>query len=341
MSLLNIFSTLDAPFYDQEIYGTTVEQEYHAYPVYDPVRVACDAPTVIRQWLETHPVSVEALPTTSLESLGVSLHHTLVADLNGDGQDDWLIWPESLMPPFFFAAFGDQYTVSQPAIDPYRRSDGVAPRQLPENSGIGLVYLYSDIWMTTYKTPWECVYLRNCGVGGEYCYPELNIWQMQGTELKSIFQEHVCHSNLTSLFPGGEGTTWLDGGIEHYEEGSQKEYKYSWNSEQQTYIPDPPPTPTPNFTLTPEPPAEPYFSVWDAFGEKDYAYVVEHTTSIRSADLTAEWALATLGDYYYRALALEALNRPDEALAEYVAIAEAAPDSAWAKLAALHFEPTP
>jgi hypothetical protein len=44
-------------------------------------------------------------------------------------------------------------------------------------------------------------------------------------------------------------------------------------------------------------------------------------------------------DYYLRALALEALNRPDEALAEYIAITEAAPESAWGMLAALHLEP--
>ena len=40
---------------------------------------------------------------------------------------------------------------------------------------------------------------------------------------------------------------------------------------------------------------------------------------------------------YRRALALESLGRADEALAEYVAIYEAAPNSAWGMLAALHF----
>jgi tetratricopeptide (TPR) repeat protein len=43
--------------------------------------------------------------------------------------------------------------------------------------------------------------------------------------------------------------------------------------------------------------------------------------------------------HYLHALALEALNRPDDALAEYVALYQAAPDSAWGRLAALHFEP--
>ncbi|MBZ0275340.1 MAG: VCBS repeat-containing protein, partial [Anaerolineae bacterium] len=41
---------------------------------------------------------------------------------------------------------------------------------------------------------------------------------------------------------------------------------------------------------------------------------------------------------YWRGVTLELMGRPDEALAEYVAIYEAAPESAWGMLAALHFE---
>ena len=41
---------------------------------------------------------------------------------------------------------------------------------------------------------------------------------------------------------------------------------------------------------------------------------------------------------YLAALTLETLNRPEEALVEYVAIHDAAPESAWGMLAALHFE---
>lgn len=42
--------------------------------------------------------------------------------------------------------------------------------------------------------------------------------------------------------------------------------------------------------------------------------------------------------HYWRALALEALERTEDALAEYVAIYEAAPESAWGMLARLHIE---
>ncbi|MEM9951690.1 MAG: tetratricopeptide repeat protein [Chloroflexota bacterium] len=43
------------------------------------------------------------------------------------------------------------------------------------------------------------------------------------------------------------------------------------------------------------------------------------------------------GRYAY-ALALEALNRPDEALAQYITIYESDPESAWGQLARLHLE---
>ena len=43
---------------------------------------------------------------------------------------------------------------------------------------------------------------------------------------------------------------------------------------------------------------------------------------------------------YQQALRFEAENRPDEALAEYVSIYEAAPESAWGMLARLHLEPS-
>jgi hypothetical protein len=42
--------------------------------------------------------------------------------------------------------------------------------------------------------------------------------------------------------------------------------------------------------------------------------------------------------HYFCAMILEALKWPDDALAEYVALYRAAPDSAWGRLAALHVE---
>lgn len=108
-------------------------------------------------------------------------------------------------------------------------------------------------------------------------------------------------------------------------------------------------TPTPIPTATPTlwptyppatPDARPQIEIWITeanvhaiFASGDYANTL----------LTAEQAVPydefdAVKFRYYRALALEFLNRPDEALAEYVVIYEAAPESVWGQLAALHLE---
>ncbi|MBZ0276676.1 MAG: hypothetical protein K8I60_11050 [Anaerolineae bacterium] len=103
-------------------------------------------------------------------------------------------------------------------------------------------------------------------------------------------------------------------------------------------------TPTPNSTVTPLPtttsdtrPRTEILidseNVVSAFKEGDYPTVL---TIAQRAVPRDDMDMQRWG--YWRALALEALNRPDEALAEYVAIYEAAPESAWGMLAALHIE---
>ncbi|MEQ8671820.1 MAG: hypothetical protein RLP44_05090 [Aggregatilineales bacterium] len=81
-----------------------------------------------------------------------------------------------------------------------------------------------------------------------------------------------------------------------------------------------------------------------AFDAYQYARRENYQSLLADIELIFAQPEALYADYspylaYWRALALESLNRPDEALAEYVAIYEAAPESAWGMLAALHFEP--
>ncbi len=104
--------------------------------------------------------------------------------------------------------------------------------------------------------------------------------------------------------------------------------------------PTPTPTPTatpwqPQITATPEP-VRKYQYLDDALEAEDYpeALVMLDRAIAQSLD-NPDYL------YHYRyqlAFVLKKLNRPDEALAEYVAIYEAAPDSAWGMLAALHLE---
>ena len=75
------------------------------------------------------------------------------------------------------------------------------------------------------------------------------------------------------------------------------------------------------------------------FLQQEYEQIIDyHQTAIAELPDMAEPLL--LRWRYLAALTFEALDRTDEALAEYIAIYEAAPDSAWGTLAALHFEVT-
>jgi hypothetical protein len=80
-----------------------------------------------------------------------------------------------------------------------------------------------------------------------------------------------------------------------------------------------------------------YFQVRTAFAQVDFALALEILTTALSQPEPRDPSLVE-AFHYYRALTLEAVNRPDEAQTEYVAIYEAAPESAWGMLAALHLE---
>ncbi|MCA9906468.1 MAG: tetratricopeptide repeat protein, partial [Anaerolineae bacterium] len=72
----------------------------------------------------------------------------------------------------------------------------------------------------------------------------------------------------------------------------------------------------------------------------NYNQAVETATNTLAQFADGRFAYRLFEIRYYRALALEQLNRPNEALADYVAIYENAPDSAWRLLAAMNIERT-
>lgn len=78
------------------------------------------------------------------------------------------------------------------------------------------------------------------------------------------------------------------------------------------------------------------------FYESDHAHALEMIEALSPEDFEQEiessWGNFQLAVRYRRALALESLGRTDEALAEYIVLYEAAPESAWGMLAGLHLE---
>jgi hypothetical protein len=111
------------------------------------------------------------------------------------------------------------------------------------------------------------------------------------------------------------------------------------------------PTPTPTITPTPFVPyptlladlfTEEELAISNgnialAFSEGDYELVLQ-IYFVHYEQRMKDNVFAGQQWQYYYALSLELLNRPDEALAAYVALYESAPDSAWGKLAKAHLK---
>ena len=111
----------------------------------------------------------------------------------------------------------------------------------------------------------------------------------------------------------------------------------------------PPPTATPLPTATPdaillaEQQAQndirlTVFDLAHTFRSGDIYDVLSQSETVLDSLLVGPTSDIALLARHYRALALEALDRPDEVLAEYLAIIDTAPNSAWGMLAALHLE---
>jgi hypothetical protein len=329
--------------YPDRILGTTVLQQYDEYPVYSPENIGCDAPKMVESMISAHSFAADETPLDLIQSLNIPVYRHVTLDFNGDGDEEWLIWLDSLMLPFFFVQTTDGYEVSRPAIDPYQQAEDVELWRLPGDAGIGLVYF--NVYYTDQDiAPWTWVYSFLSGRGGlpwrcserdDLLPGKMTIWRMEDTGLSRIFRENVCVSELARAFPQGEGSEILYGGeIELYNEEAEMGLKtliFNWDRDEMTFAP--PGVRETTTTSTPYIPPQ-YFSTWHAYEAQDYTYIIKNTLD----DLSDNPDEHVLQDQYFRALALEALGRDDEALAEYVAIYEAAPESAWGMLAALHFE---
>jgi tetratricopeptide (TPR) repeat protein len=236
---------------------------------------------------------------------------------------------------------------------------------LPDNVGKALVDV--DFSQDKYSQI-QCADL--CGGGGptltcpqhDAALPrsigDLTMWRVENGKLVNILLAPLCEmASVEQLFPDGEGSKRLIAGDYKIMDVDDLDEQivpaiYHWDSASEKYILAPQATPTASPTLTPTPiptetPIAPsyQYQISDnglvqlraAFKQRDFSLVKQIADSALSQNPVSQDRLVP-AFRYYRALALEALNRPDAALAEYIAIAESQPDSAWAKLADLHLE---
>lgn len=340
--------------YPDRLLGVVAEI-YSPYHDYLPENIGCDAPSMIDTLISPYGYSPNETPLDLLQSLGLKVYHHLSVDFDYDSDEDWIVWLDRPMLTISFERTTVGYDVSYPSIDPYQQSGGVQLWQLPDDAGIGLTYFHNNNNPGQDIAPWYFVYniFDGWGGSGTQCRdPEnslpvgLKIWRLNETQWTKALDTSICVATLEAAFPDGPGASELYGGeildgnrYGEIETGSTAEpLIFDWNSEtmqflERGYIP----ADAPSVDIFPSEQPE-YHSLWAAYSARDYQFIVENPENgLPQMDGELDENLSQ--DHYFRALALEALDRPDEALAAYIAIYESAPDSAWGRLAALHFEP--
>jgi hypothetical protein len=278
--------------------------------------------------------------------------------MDGDGKTEWLVWLSPGIDPIFFYPDGDAYRLSryEGYQSPTHRSADLRQPDgenryyfitLPDDAGKALVNM--DVgddhfgWL-------QC---GACGGGPTYtCSREyyedsarrpgdVTIWRVEDGMMTPLFYNLYCGGGeIESLFPNNTSELHAVGSAyeANIDTAVLSPATFAWDSHNLTYMPPLRATRTPiidnsSFAQTQTPPEFPYRTIDEALIAGDIPTVLE----------MADYRLSSMTDNnvsyrYYRALALELLDRPDEALAEYLTIYEDAPESAWGTLAALHFE---
>jgi hypothetical protein len=252
-----------------------------------------------------------------MAELGWPIEAEYKADLNGDGQDEWLVWTTAPIGALLFVATGDDYQVSHVRyLAPPNENAEFVTSPLPGQAGVALVrYAFGEC--PSYDMPWY----GDCHVTVD---GHLILWRLADMELREVGRTTFCEQlELSELLP---------------EEGelhgcqNEQEIVYTWDAATMTYI-------APNETL---PQNEYECSAAYQFCGFTYPSVEALPMLDNALENPPENADDSflLAVRYRRALILETGNRATDALADYTAVYEAAPESAWGKLALLHLMPS-
>lgn len=336
-------------------------------PNYDHENATCDLPHFLDIALTTINFDTAVSPIEQLEALGLKVSDSIHTDYDEDGNEEWLVWvsPDRI-DPILFTPEANIYHISRLDrwyIDIPGERNQYHIIDLPGNAGKALlnVDFMRDYYSDTGTECGMCIEGKNCledAVWRLRPIADVRIWRLQNGEVvKALDAPHCNLSEPEDLFLNGQDTSELHVGKYSFpnpelDYGVVIPATYQWDAASQTYVevvdltttpaPSPEPTAIPEIMSTPAPEIHSvelriFGSLNDAFVNGDYELVLTMTGGL--ADVSPDTAMdATQAFGYYRAMALEALNRPDEALTEYVAVYEAAPDSAWGLLAELHLE---
>lgn len=327
-------------------------------PGRNPRTAGCPAPELLDALL-VEPLVMHIPPIEQLTSRGISVMRANTADLNGDDRDDWLIVLNADIAPILLLSVGEgaHYHLSRVDIQNPQRLDRFISWQLPDGTPALLGYFYNDTtsidqqgdpdwWITP-----SCPDAEVRGAPGG-----ITLIALQDDHAAFVQELPLCEPwELNRVFPEGEGSRSVQTWLSHPDEETYVPEPYRpgiliWDDTQRRYML--PQGDEPDSEIPVETPVEAQNETTDIhnlqefirqqvvtnFAAGNYADVLDAVATFLSVGVDAP--LTDRAMLYYRALALEALGRDDEALEVYVAIYQAAPESAWGMLAALHLEVT-
>lgn len=333
----------------------------------------CNLAYLMDKQLQTMTFLSTESPLMQIQDLGLEIANTLEIDFDMDGQKEWLIWLDAPgVPPLLFTLDGDSYQVSQlRELSPFIR-------QATEYNHYGVMTLPNRIEQVIVNVDYdlnkwsEINCASSCGGYGAYTYcsygnlkdtPQsighLTIWQMQAGSIVNSLRVPLCDLiQVDDIISNGDAPLEIDAGQYVFSPDNEFDASivpavYLWDDELKSYVlpPQAPSNPIP--TLTPFPEIESstqervyalsnydFIQLRPLFAQEDYQSIIHIVDVALSNPENTEYDVTMYENAfrYYRALALEAFNRPDEALTEYINIYESEPDSAWGILAHLHFE---
>lgn len=308
----------------------------------------CNIPDQIDKILERsfYPSDANTL-IEQLQNKGFLVHDYIHADFDGDGNDDWLIWHEANVPAILYIINEVNQPLELSRVHIRQDSDQslIETIPLPENSGVGIVKLRASQDLPPSAGRYTCgESATNLG--------RLNFWQYAENNLSSTINTTWCddYTTIDSMFDEVDGKHIM---YVRDPQNTGEVIVYTWDAESGRYMPPSEPEetasePQSNFVAMPEstPSNE---ELHDLLGDGIRVYYLRLDEQVSNAgDIEAKIAIldteinAPYMDYpytlqYWKATILLNAGLEDEALAEFVAIYEAAPDSLWGKLAHLHF----
>lgn len=338
----------------------TIDSRLEDYPP-EASKAGCNAPAIIDQRLAETPLTTDRSPIDQLAERHIEIQNVLRTDLNEDGTYEWLIWPLAWVTPIFLAPSDAHFVLSRPELrQPTNPYAVITTHSLPDGAGQALVdWIYLDFNPTNVELYYYDVPGYPCTQTTEGVYRSIKgsmrLWRLVDDRLVFMQEVPLCETrSVEELFQNQdmELNAWALVSGENYS-SIYGDAIYRWDAEQQLYVAppvmqQPAPTPVPGIgavevgseveaaLLTDQALFMALNTVRPEFRAANFASVLTVIDDALRQRHPDAHPVIVEGLRYYRALTLEALNRPDEALAEYVAIYGAAPDSAWGLLAALH-----